>query len=549
MDAFGNPLPSSAASATVPENPFVYHGGLGYWSEPELGLTYVRQRWLDTASGQWLSVDPIEGEPRYSYAYNSPTRFVDPDGTDPPNPLKQAITFLVDRYRNFYGGLLDRGQRALYTGDPYASDEVYSAAKDQAVQTLEDGLHTISAKKQAWLDEAQRAVVAWTEAQSKNYESSFSTIQSNLKHNPFIRWIPPALLRELEKKFGGGYARRYQNTRANLPMFERIFVPPYPGTRAEFQYKVGFLWGIAVTLVDTLDLVSQVSGILEALLVFVKTEPNFWAFLFNAAKQYVVELTNKSANPKLSVFQQGKMAAIVLLNVITLILLAVSIGKAAGKLGGAIKKAAERLAKQTEKSANVLAAATEIQARTSQEVIEGRIKRQLRDSLDVPRVPKRLFLNKSRQYAIEYWLKSRDGTVVNLKGEQPRMLSVAVDVTTGKPYYGVSGNAGRRAVHPFMRERAKFDKVETWEVDNCAEFDAINNALLAAEAEGRRPDCRNLEVFTVRNRPTRSGGNIVRPSGIAEPRCRNCRRSTRGVSVLSELPNGGQLPLIRRRGR
>ena len=40
----------------------------------------MRQRWLDTASGQWLSVDPVEGEPRYSYAYNSPTQFVDPSG-------------------------------------------------------------------------------------------------------------------------------------------------------------------------------------------------------------------------------------------------------------------------------------------------------------------------------------------------------------------------------------------------------------------------------------------------------------------------------------
>ena len=80
LDAFGNLLASSAASATVPENPFVSHGGLGYWSEPELGLTYVRQRWLDTASGQWLSVDPVEGEPRYNYAYNSPTRFVDAEG-------------------------------------------------------------------------------------------------------------------------------------------------------------------------------------------------------------------------------------------------------------------------------------------------------------------------------------------------------------------------------------------------------------------------------------------------------------------------------------
>ena len=129
LDAFGNLLPSSAASATVPENPFVSHGGLGYWSEPELGLTYVRQRWLDTGMGQWLSVDPVEGEPRYSYAYNSPTRFVDADGTQ---VLKEKVLDLlamgVDQSRLNVD--LSRANRMKTIGIIRRANEVASADKN-----------------------------------------------------------------------------------------------------------------------------------------------------------------------------------------------------------------------------------------------------------------------------------------------------------------------------------------------------------------------------------------------------------------------------------
>ncbi len=48
-DAFGNIRAGSAA-----DNPHVYLGGLGYWNEPNLGLDYVRARWLNTQTGSWL---------------------------------------------------------------------------------------------------------------------------------------------------------------------------------------------------------------------------------------------------------------------------------------------------------------------------------------------------------------------------------------------------------------------------------------------------------------------------------------------------------------
>ena len=40
----------------------------------------VRARGLDTKTAQWLSVDPVESEPRYGYAGQRPTRVADPSG-------------------------------------------------------------------------------------------------------------------------------------------------------------------------------------------------------------------------------------------------------------------------------------------------------------------------------------------------------------------------------------------------------------------------------------------------------------------------------------
>lgn len=86
-DAWGNTLASNTT-----DNPYVYGGGEGYWQEPDLGLMYVRARWLDTQAGTWLSNDPVEGEPHYDYAYNSPTVYTDPSGCQmkPPWPSKTA---------------------------------------------------------------------------------------------------------------------------------------------------------------------------------------------------------------------------------------------------------------------------------------------------------------------------------------------------------------------------------------------------------------------------------------------------------------------------
>jgi RHS repeat-associated protein len=53
---------------------------LGYYSEGDPALSYVRSRWLRPTTGSWLSVDPVEGEPRYLYVNGSPVNGTDGSG-------------------------------------------------------------------------------------------------------------------------------------------------------------------------------------------------------------------------------------------------------------------------------------------------------------------------------------------------------------------------------------------------------------------------------------------------------------------------------------
>ena len=76
LDAWG--VQHAATGSTT--NPFRYIGALGYCTEPDLGLAYVRARWLRPATGSWLSVDPVEGEGRYQYARAGASWGWDPSG-------------------------------------------------------------------------------------------------------------------------------------------------------------------------------------------------------------------------------------------------------------------------------------------------------------------------------------------------------------------------------------------------------------------------------------------------------------------------------------
>jgi RHS repeat-associated protein len=74
-DAHGNPT----SPPTSAENPFGY---AGQQTDPETGLQYLRARYYDPTTAQFLARDPIADQTRapYTYANNSPTNYTDPTG-------------------------------------------------------------------------------------------------------------------------------------------------------------------------------------------------------------------------------------------------------------------------------------------------------------------------------------------------------------------------------------------------------------------------------------------------------------------------------------
>jgi RHS repeat-associated protein len=73
--AYGK-LEASSGTATTPL------GFAGQYTDPQTGMEYLRARFYDPATGQFMSRDPIEaltGQP-YSYALDSPLNLVDPGG-------------------------------------------------------------------------------------------------------------------------------------------------------------------------------------------------------------------------------------------------------------------------------------------------------------------------------------------------------------------------------------------------------------------------------------------------------------------------------------
>jgi hypothetical protein len=99
----------------------------------------------------------------------------------------------------------------------------------------------------------------------------------------------------------------------------------------------------------------------------------------------------------------------------------------------------------------------------------------------------------------------------------PSATAAVVDTKTGEVYYGTSGNPLPTTIDEYLTERTPSPSLEPWQVANCAEFKAVNNAMLDGA------NIEDLEVHTVRTR-----------TGEAFPRCKNCRITTDGTNVTSD---------------
>jgi RHS repeat-associated protein len=86
IDASGNPIDTvtyTAFGEVIGDAPDFLFGYTGAVFDIETGLGYHRARYLDHATGRWLSEDPIgfaADVNLYRYVGNSPTNFTDPEG-------------------------------------------------------------------------------------------------------------------------------------------------------------------------------------------------------------------------------------------------------------------------------------------------------------------------------------------------------------------------------------------------------------------------------------------------------------------------------------
>lgn len=101
-------------------------GHQGLYHDREAGLIYNRMRYRDFNLGRWLQREPLgyfDGMNMYAFVSNQPLDWLDPTG--------------LQKHNTNRGGRRGwKPERWLYTGDGYATDAVYRAAKESAGRNL-----------------------------------------------------------------------------------------------------------------------------------------------------------------------------------------------------------------------------------------------------------------------------------------------------------------------------------------------------------------------------------------------------------------------------
>jgi len=140
----------------------------GYTSheyDSNTALVYMLARHYDPVVGRFLSVDPVDPSPdtpasnnRYAYAWNSPYRYIDPNGED-PYLVSRELKLMVGFSHNFVVTNAD------YPGDPAAIIYSYGrqdSGKTGAVTSQTTGFSagTSDADRAYWLELAGDARLA-----------------------------------------------------------------------------------------------------------------------------------------------------------------------------------------------------------------------------------------------------------------------------------------------------------------------------------------------------------------------------------------------------
>ena len=108
------------------------------------------------------------------------------------------------------------------------------------------------------------------------------------------------------------------------------------------------------------------------------------------------------------------------------------------------------------------------------------------------------------------------------KEELPRAVSAIVNRRTGSVYYGKSGVLKSvEDINPDLKKLLPKESLEKWSVTNCAECDALNQALKNGA------DIKDLEMHTVK---------IDKKTGVITDfeRCENCKITTKDIKTTSD---------------
>lgn len=110
---------------TSPENKYRYNGK-EKWDEMALGLYHYGARMMDPILGRFTTVDPLvhkmPGYSPYSYSFNNPIRFIDPDGRFPIDPaFRKAYPQLTSFIENRLQGYIQNSPRMLSALNKYST--------------------------------------------------------------------------------------------------------------------------------------------------------------------------------------------------------------------------------------------------------------------------------------------------------------------------------------------------------------------------------------------------------------------------------------------
>ena len=133
----------------------------GQYNDAETGLYYLRARYYDPSTGQFLTRDPLEAETRasYSYAGNDPVNASDPSGLCNANPLRGSFWTIGNCLSdNTLGWVPVAGQVKSFASCAGAGG---TSVYDCAVMNFDPAYYAIEGYYNEWQD-AENGCSGWT---------------------------------------------------------------------------------------------------------------------------------------------------------------------------------------------------------------------------------------------------------------------------------------------------------------------------------------------------------------------------------------------------